>query len=374
MINRVCSSCFADNDLRRWIRDQNGKRGCDACGRFDSPTCNIEDICERIQGGLERYWGFAVDQLPYESAEGGYQGATWSTWEILVDEVGLELPRDRRDRLLYAVISHLRDEVWCEYDWLTLDADEALKLGWNRFCDVVKHKKRFFFHNEGIDDRDSYSPKSLLKAIASSCEDLGLMGQIPVGTVLWRARSDLRKGIRHFAEDFGPPPLSHALQSNRMNPPGIPMLYLASDVPTALKETRAKAGHVGRWKLLQPLCILDLRSLPDVPGIFSDNGRSERLTLRFLHQFADDIVQPVARDQRTHIEYLPSQVVTEYLRDYKFKSSRIDGIAYASTVNPRGWNLALFSSRLELGLVAPAWYEQQVKQIAEFAGSKAAKI
>lgn len=374
LIERVCSSCFADQDLRRWIRAQDGIRGCDACEQFDSPTCKIEDLCEKIQESLERYWGFAVDQLPYESAEGGYQGITWSTWEILQDEVGLELPRDRNERLFHAILSRLRDEVWCEYDWLTLDIDVALRLGWNRFCDTIKHKKRFFFHNEGVDDKDSYSPKSLLKAIASSCENLGLMGQIPSGTALWRARADLRRGVKHSAHDFGPPPLAHALQSNRMNPPGIPMLYLASSVPTALKETRVKAGHVGRWKLLRSLHILDLRSLPEVPGIFSDEHKNDRLTLRFLRHFAHDIMQPVARDQRTHIDYLPSQVVTEYLRDYKFKSSRLDGIAYASTVNPVGWNLALFSSRLELGLVAPEWYEKEVSQIAEFAGSKAAKI
>ena len=374
MIKRVCSSCFSDQDLRHWIREQNGSRGCDACDQFDSPTCKLDDLCEKIQECLERYWGFAVDQLPYETAEGGYQGTTWSTYEILLDEVGLELPRDRSDKLLYAILSQLKDEVWCEYDWLTLDKDKALKFGWDRFCNVIKHERRFFFLDEGTDDRDSYSPGALLEAIASSCEDRGLTSKLASGTKLWRARPDLSKRKRHSAKEFGPPPLAHALQSNRMNPPGIPMLYLASSIPTALKETRTRAGHVGRWSLLQPIHILDLRTLPEVPGIFSENHRSDRLTLRFLRHFARDITQPVARDQRTHIDYLPSQVVTEYLRDYNFKFGKLSGIAYASAANPKGWNLALFVSQLELGLVAPEWYETSVKQIAEFAGSKVAKL
>ena len=43
--------------------------------------------------------------------------------------------------------------------------------------------------------------------------------------------------------------------------------------------------------------------------MFSDVSRTQALTLRFLHNFAADIMQPVDRDQRVHIDYLPSQVV-----------------------------------------------------------------
>ena len=102
-IERVCSACFDDEDLRRWIRDANGPRGCNACGGYDSPTCALSELGRHIESCLKRHWGFAVDQLPYESAEGGYQGATWYTAEILFDEVGLSLPRDKKDRLYYEI-------------------------------------------------------------------------------------------------------------------------------------------------------------------------------------------------------------------------------------------------------------------------------
>jgi hypothetical protein len=103
-IERVCSACFDDDDLRLWIRDVNGPKGCDACGRFDSPTCKLSDLSSHIQSCLQQYWGFAIEQLPYESAEGGYQGTTWDTAEILYDEVGLLLPRDSKDRLFHALL------------------------------------------------------------------------------------------------------------------------------------------------------------------------------------------------------------------------------------------------------------------------------
>ena len=35
--------------------------------------------------------------------------------------------------------------------------------------------------------------------------------------------------------------------------------------------------------------------------------------LVFLHHVAEDISCPIARDDRVHIEYVPTQVVTEYL-------------------------------------------------------------
>jgi len=354
-IERVCSSCFDDEDLREWIRDVNGPRGCDACGKFDSPTCKLADVCRHIQSCLETYWGYAVEQLPYESAEGGYLGTTWTTYDLLVEEVDFSLPRDRECRLFYALLGELTDETWCEYDWLTLDHDVALRTSWERFCETVKHKRRFFFHSDGTDDRDSYTASSLLNVIAQSGQSLELVRELALGTRLWRARPDIARGRRVNAADFGPPPAQLALQSNRMNPPGIPMLYLASTAQTALKETRATEARIGQWQVTRPLRILDLRRLPGVPGMFSGAERNKRLALRFLHHFANDIMSPVARDQRVHVDYLPSQVVTEFIRDYAFDEGKVDGIAYESTVHRIGWNIALFASPVELGLEEPDW-------------------
>jgi hypothetical protein len=354
-IEQVCSACFGDDDLRSWIRNENGPRGCDACGKFDSPTCELSELCLHIQSCLKKYWGFAVDQLPYDSAEGGYQGTTWDTAEILFDEVGLSLPRDSNDRLYYALLGELTDETWCEFDWLTLDYDHALRTSWERFCETVKHKRRFFFHSDGSDDHDSYTPSSLLEAIANISQRMGLVRNLPVGKKLWRARPNIARGKKASAVDFGPPPAHLALQSNRMNPPGISMLYLASSAKTALNETRVRKAHVGQWKIARPLRVLDLRKLPKVPGYFSNSERNYRLALRFLHHFASDIMTPIARDQRVHVDYLPSQVVTEYLRDFEFEDGRIDGIAYGSTAYPKGWNVAIFADQVDLGLKKPKW-------------------
>jgi len=344
-IDRVCSSCFSDTDLRAWIRSFNGPRGCDACGGYDSPTLELTEICEHIEMCLRKFWGLAVEQLPYESAEGGYQGETWYTNEVVFDEEQLELPRDRDGRLYNAMTRTLTDELWCDWDWLSLDDDVALRSSWESFCETVKYVRRFFFHQLGgsPDDRDSYSSAAVLQAIAMFSEQLGLIRTLPARTLLWRARPDIPRGTRIQPADFGPPPKDRALQSNRMNPPGIPMMYAASTASAAKKETRATTARVGAWRTLKEARILDLRNLPSVPGVFSDVSRHEILGLRFLWHFSDAIMSPVERDERVHIEYLPSQVATEFLRDFEFAGGHLDGVAYRSVVDAHAWNVALFA-------------------------------
>lgn len=240
---------------------------------------------------------------------------------------------------------------------------------WEEFCETIKHKRRFFFHATGRDDRDSFKPVELLETIAGISAQLGLVREIAADTRLWRARPDLRPGARAEAAAFGPPPMQFANQSNRMNPPGIPMLYLASTARTAVLETRTEASRVGRWRAVKPLRVLDLRRLPPVPGLFAGGNRQDRLALSFLHDFAAEIMAPVARDDRAHVEYLPSQVVTEFMRDHEFEGGRVDGIAYGSTIHRAGWNVALFAEPGHLGL-GQRRRREPLELWLEFAGSR----
>jgi hypothetical protein len=66
----------------------------------------------------------------------------------------------------------------------------------------------------------------------------------------------------------------------------------------------------------------------------------------FLHKFINDLVAPVSKDGREHVDYVPTQIVSEYFR-YKFKSEKgsgIKGIKYPSVKDSGGTNLAVFSS------------------------------
>jgi hypothetical protein len=68
--------------------------------------------------------------------------------------------------------------------------------------------------------------------------------------------------------------------------------------------------------------------------------------LRFLHRLADDISRPIERDDRVHIEYVPTQVVIEFLRTTKLPEGvKLDGIRYRSSRREGGMSLVLFADR-----------------------------
>ena len=361
----VCSRCFEDDDLKCLIVNFGGPKGCAFCRRRDAPTAPVADVAEHIQLRMAEHYGLAVDQLPYESAEGGYQGWHTDTADLLFDTIGLDLPRDHDDRLRAALLAELDDEVWCEYDWLALEPDDSLIYSWEQFCDIVKSRRRFFFHDFGASESnhpDSRSPLQLLDEVCRLAETWQLIRTEPVGYTLFRARPRDANTRHSTAASLGPPPSHLATQTNRMNPPGIPMFYGAENFTLSVAEIRSGMASVGTFVSLRPIRLLDLANLPAVPGFFSSVDRRDRLTLSFLHRFANMIIQPVARDDRVHIEYLPTQVFTEYLCDFAFTDGRIDGLRYRSATGKKGANVVLFAGPEAVeGAVTPerAWMASQ---------------
>ncbi|MDB5605615.1 MAG: hypothetical protein JWP25_2515 [Bradyrhizobium sp.] len=70
----VCANCFEDEDLQRFIRHSATQHKCSFCGSR-AKSAPLEEVAGFIEGRMEEFYGKAVEQLPYESREGGYQGA-----------------------------------------------------------------------------------------------------------------------------------------------------------------------------------------------------------------------------------------------------------------------------------------------------------
>ena len=350
--HQVCSHCFEDKDLARVIGEFGDPPGCWFCGETDAPTAPLEDVSRHIRECLEQYFGLAVEQLPYESKEGGYLGEHWDTENLLFYDIGLSLPRDSGD-LWCALVDEVGDEEWCKWDWLAPDYDEAVEYAWRQFCAKIQHERRFFFaldkRKEGeSNDPSSYTAMELLVELAELFESYGLLKTLPLGTELYRARPcEPGKGYS-TARELGPPPAHLALQANRMNPPGIPMFYAADSEAVAIQETRSQCVSVGRFRTERDIQILDLTNLPPIPGIFSGVESLERFGLIVVHAFAREITQPVDRTDRVHIDYIPSQVVTEFIRDRQFTGGKVDGICYPSALDEKGRNIVLFATQRDL--------------------------
>lgn len=356
----VCTACIGDEDLKGLLREMGVRRRCDFCGGTRAKAAPLSAVARFMKERMETFYGYAVDQLPYESREGGYQAWHVDTYDLLLDNIGLELPNDDKDELLMALIGEVGDETWCEYDWLRLEEDRSLVFSWHDFCRTIKHNRRFFFHHlrrlEEFDP-DSCSALDLLHKVAEIAEEFSLIVDVAKGYRFYRARERKGKERHTTPASLGPPPPDAATQSNRMNPPGISMLYGASSKKIAKLEVASEAASIGVFEILRDARILDLTNIPPVPGFFTSADKRTILLLRFLHQFADLIVEPVTRDDRVHVDYIPTQVFTEFLRDHPFRKGRIDGIKYKSSKSDQGSNIVLFSGPEDVeGATEPSPY------------------
>ncbi|AQA04016.1 hypothetical protein BVC93_18070 [Mycobacterium sp. MS1601] len=71
------------------------------------------------------------------------------------------------------------------------------------------------------------------------------------------------------------------------------------------------------------------RMSPAGISIFDAASRLQYCGLRFLQQFVSDVTLPVELDGREHIDYVATQVFTEYVR-YAFPT-HVDGLMFPST-------------------------------------------
>lgn len=161
-------------------------------------------------------------------------------------------------------------------------------------------------------------------------------------TVAFRVREG------HHAQDpneLGPPPAS-AAKAGRMNPAGIPYFYLSLTQETALVESRVATGDpatVGRWETAKDFYVLDLTKWLRAPSIFSV-GWGDHDLIKFIYEFVDAISEPVEHDGTEHVEYVPTQVLSEFFaQSFTYAKGRtLDGILFPSALLPNAQNLVLF--------------------------------
>jgi hypothetical protein len=133
-----------------------------------------------------------------------------------------------------------------------------------------------------------------------------------------------------------------------MSAAGISMFYGAFDPDTCLKELDYEdARHtasIARFKTIRDLHIVSLTDAPRIPSIYDDERRPQRDALRFLREFLFDFAKPVKKDDKERIEYVPTQIVTEFIR-YSMTTengAKIMGVKYPSARGRAGECVVLF--------------------------------
>ena len=90
----VCADCFNDYAIRKFINDNAKEKVCSYCGAHSSEpiAAYIDEIIGFIVEGIESEWGDPDNEgVPYETAEGGYQGKVIDSYDLIKDEIWDEL-------------------------------------------------------------------------------------------------------------------------------------------------------------------------------------------------------------------------------------------------------------------------------------------
>lgn len=350
----VCAECVEDEYLKSVITDSASERHCDYCGRDaeEAIAAPVEAILEPISYALFSHFAEpGAAGLPRDSGEWVGEEQITDTYDAL-----LSLPLDSDGDLFEDIADSFHNTAWypcADGHWLDIHEHQELGYAWNSFVYEIKHRSRYFLFGRksraGFAPGERYTPITLLKRIGKLVQELKLIKSVLATTRMYRVRRT-EEGVE-FADfkEVGPPPEEH-VGAGRMNPPGISYFYLALERETALAEVLDKPpchAAIAEFEVTKELLLLDLTELPSLPSIFDSERRGERQGLLFLESFVEAIAEPVTRDGREHVEYIPSQVVCEFFAQVMRTDGKgqLDGIEYPSAVRPGGKNVVVFPPR-----------------------------
>lgn len=307
-----CTNCFNDDFLTKQINELSETVGnCDYC-----KTTNIKII---NPGSLNDYFQPLLDL--YEINEDGK-----SIINLLKDDWILFYNLDT------VIATSLLEEIFTiKFDNLFLpkeNIDGNKILSWQDFKKELKHDNRYF-------------PKK-----APSYDHLnGLLQYLimpgnKIPDYLYRSRVNEDNNPIEISK-MGKPPAKIST-AGRANPIGIPYLYIASNIKTAIAEIRPHKGDIltiAKFKIKESLKLADLRNPRQSISPFAldeDSLNQIFMDLDYLSHLGEELSKPIL-PREAHLEYLSSQYLCELIKHCGF-----DGVIYKSSVGD-GDNYAIFS-------------------------------
>ncbi|CEI54458.1 hypothetical protein [Acinetobacter bereziniae] len=342
----ICIECVKDAFLERIVLNNAISNRCSYCNKkFRShKAASYNIVMHAIYDGIYKYYGDAYSvNLPYSEGE----------WLFEAHYIG---------DILFKFDPGWCEEFYCDIEnsadpfqylvphtnnsWLELPENEVLMYSWDSFKDQVLYKTRYLFLNEPIDeinDEQIIPVSQMLNALEDLCIEFNLVKKIRKKSLFYRVRSQLKDESFSEFNHMGVAPQKIA-SAGRMNPGGIPYFYIADSALTAKLEVIKDQEYwsYATFKLKKDIEVIDFSNLPKIPSIFDVNEYSSRQKLMFLYDLVSDMSKPVGPDVKDHIEYIPTQVVSEFFR-YRF-NPKVKGIRYKSVKNKEGINIAFFES------------------------------
>jgi hypothetical protein len=347
---RVCTECIQSEHFSDWI-ENNGKKGkCDfvpSHGRAhkvaEIARLAIEvDVFFRTNYQIgEEYWHYEGGSDSSSYAQRGKHYEDILTEELECDQnvvkaISDNLPdathRDitQGDELFYTDQNYERtaDVVAREHaEWAEHWYENRFSYQWQDFCSTVQYERRFFKIKELLDDlfgNPSEYDEGTIKPVYA----------LNAGTKLYRARlldnEFTAENLKaNPSRELGAPPKDKA-RAGRMNVEYIPALYAAFSQETAIAEIRPGIGDqvaIGEFELTRELRVFDFTAFSSREG--SDWRELIKHTrYEFITQMESEISKPISPFAKQR-EYIATQIVSEYLREY----FACDAVIYKSAMS-----------------------------------------
>jgi len=319
-----CIECFRDSEIRTIINSLDSIGDCDFCG--------VKDVKIHLIGEnstISDYLREIIELYSNDSNGKPLEEALLEDWNIF------NMSPQAIKSLIQNIYptqnpSNVSIPQFSDKDYLK-EFGIVKGKNWQEFANSIKYDNRF--HN-GIFNPDAFAV-FLSYSVKIYSE----------GTKMLRARICHSKN-RLSIDEMGAPP-SEKLQAGRINPEGIPVLYLSSEKETTLKEVKASVFDfvtIGDFIATKSIKVVDLLKLATISPFLLQNKNEKDTNIltqyvinrKVLKDISTEVAKPLRRNDST-LEYLPTQFIAEFI-----KSQGYDGVEYASTVSERSYNLAMF--------------------------------
>jgi hypothetical protein len=338
----ICQHCVADNELRSELIERGTPvETCEICKKPGGRALSAVDFrVKRIFRALVRL-NFSEWEYNHHVGGDSIHSLIWQSKTIF--ELGLEASEEAFEQAVMTM----------EDGWYP-ETDDEITLGggyWDggilsglrdeRASSVEQFITACFSENY-------FDVVPQVKTLIGSLRD-DITSIIPAGKEYFRSRigvkaSYTRKSILAFQDpyyyatytgtDIDRPPLTKASEG-RLNRPRVSVLYLASDVETAICELRPHPSHListAKFRAKRDLLVANFGS-PDIRNFLNDI-RLE--VLRTILSFSDVLNMPVQPDQKEL--YAVTQTFADAIRESGF-----DAVTFRSSLGP-GINVTCFTS------------------------------
>lgn len=325
-----CPNCFNDVYFQKEVIERQSEN----IGKCD--FCKAEDVKVLETSLLSDYFQPILDL--YEEVDTGN-----SIIEIINKDWKLFV--DLNDAVAQLLLEHISGTRFDKPFQPKENGDTERILNWQEFKDELKHTNRYF----PLKAPSKEHLEELLPHLLVSNES--------IPPYLYRSR--VNEGDEPIPLDkMGKPP-EKISTAGRANPIGIPYLYTASNVDTAIAEIRPHKGDkitVATFQVRGELKLADLRD-PRVsisPFSLDDDGLNQVFKdMDYLCHLGEELSKPIL-PREAHLEYLSSQYLCELIKHCGY-----DGVIYRSSVGD-GANYAIFKDEDLVAIEAKTYSVDEV--------------